>query len=316
MATLHLHSEDDYEDQLALWGELQTALALLLHHPVGVQEPVKRLAQLLRWTHDLLALDTDLGLYLLFQLSARSPEGYSSTHALMCAVLCSLIGQDLALAADEQRALVGAALTMNIAMTQVQDELAVQRSAPSAGQKLIIHNHPERGAEILRRLGLADALWLQAVAQHHQDVAAPEADLLALPALARLTLILQGVDRYAALISPRQTREGRSAAESLGQVRASDPPSSVGASLLRLVGRYPPGTFVALSGGDTAVVTRRAQPQPQLMAILDARGRAIKPPQAVSAQDPRGAIARAVRVSPVQERINHHTILQQAAAQP
>lgn len=313
MATLPIHSEDDYEDQLALWGELQAALSLLLHHPVGVPEALARLTQLQRWTHDLLALDTDLGLYLLFQLSARSPEGYSSTHALMCGVLCSLIAQDLALAADAQHALVGAALSMNIAMTQVQDELAVQRSAPSASQKLIIHDHPARGAEILSRLGVGDALWLHTVAHHHDEVPS-DADPLALPTQTQLILILQGVDRFAALISPRQTREGRSAADSLGQVLCAEQPRSVGASLLRLVGRYPPGTFVALDSGDTAVVTRRTQPQPQCMAILDARGAAIKPPQPVTEQTAGGAIARAVRVSPVQERINHHIILQLAAA--
>jgi hypothetical protein len=48
-----------------------------------------------RWMQELLERDTDVGLYLLFQLATNSPVGYSASHALVCAVLCHLIAVEL-----------------------------------------------------------------------------------------------------------------------------------------------------------------------------------------------------------------------------
>ena len=97
----------------------------------------------------------------------------------------------------------------------------------------------------------------------------------------RLVRILGTVDRYAALISPRKSREGRSAAESLRaltqQQRYSD---EVGFALVRAVGLCPPGTYVRLDNGDIAVVLRRGEPpQPPLVAsVIGADGASLYPP--------------------------------------
>ena len=77
----------------------------------------------------------------------------------------------------------------------------------------------------------------------------------------RLVRILGTVDRYAALISPRKTRSGRSAAESL-QILQQDQQyaDEVKQALTEVVGTYPPGTYVQLDNGEIAVVLRAPTP--------------------------------------------------------
>src|SRR5665811_466599 len=87
----------------------------------------------------LLAQDTDVGLYLLFQLATNSPVGYSASHALVSAVLCHLIAVELKLPQGERDSLVHAALTMNMAMTTLQDELAGQLERPDPAQHCLLY---------------------------------------------------------------------------------------------------------------------------------------------------------------------------------
>jgi hypothetical protein len=127
---VNVQNESEYEDLLSLWSDLEAGLAVILGSPDSVQEFELRVWQYDRWMQDLLQRDTDVGLYLLFQLATNSPVGYSGSHALVCAVLCHLIAVELNLARDERDSLVHAALTMNIGMTALQDELATQMERP------------------------------------------------------------------------------------------------------------------------------------------------------------------------------------------
>src|SRR5205085_4037771 len=68
----------------------------------------------------------------------------------------------------ERRSLVSAAMSMNLAMIELQGRLAVQAAPPTPDQREQIHQHPRRSAEQLRAAGVADALWLAAVEQHHE----------------------------------------------------------------------------------------------------------------------------------------------------
>jgi HD-GYP domain-containing protein (c-di-GMP phosphodiesterase class II) len=119
-----IQNESEYEDLLGLWSDLESGLAIILDSPASIQEFEQRVWQYDRWLQALLRRDTDVGLYLLFQLAGNSHVGYSASHALVSAVLCHLIAQELNLPLPERNSLVHAALTMNIAMTALQDQLA------------------------------------------------------------------------------------------------------------------------------------------------------------------------------------------------
>ncbi len=310
---LIVRSEEEYEDLLGQWSDLESGLGVILGHPASAQEFEARLYQYDRWLQDLVQRDTDVALYLLFQLAAQSPVGYSTSHALVCAVLCHLVAPEFELTLHERNSLVRAALTMNIAMTALQDQLATQRGKPTQAQQTAIKAHAATGALMLGNLGITNELWLETIQWHHQEDA-PQTDLPALTPPQRLAVILQVVDRYAAMISPRQSREGRSAMESAQRIihgnAAHDNP--VGQALVRIVGLYPPGTFVQLDDDRVAVVMRRSgEPNlPDVAIVLTAQGQQLRPPTLHHTAQGRPGVKGALPASAMQERINHHVILQ------
>jgi len=312
-------TEDEYEDLLGLWSDLESGLGLLLAHPDSVQEFKQRIYQYDRWMQDLLKHDADVGLYLLFQLAINSPVGYSASHALVCAVLCHLLSDDFNLPGTERNSLVCAALTMNIAMTSLQDELATQRARPSPEQQIAIRAHASKGAMMLNNLGITDELWLEIIQLHHKEDF-PGENLAALIAPHRLAHILHVVDRYAAMISPRQSREGRSATESAQNVihGTAEQESAVGHALVRIVGLCPPGTYVQLDDEEVAVVRRRSQQPnlPDVAIVIDQKGELMRPPSLHRTVDGSPVINSALAAAAVQERINHHIILQLGSHPP
>ncbi len=311
--SLIVSTEDEYEDLLGLWSDLESGLGLVLSHPDSVQEFPQRIDQYDRWMQDLLKYDTDVGLYLLFQLAINSPVGYSASHALVCAVLCHLISVDFVLPKNERDSLVCAALTMNIAMTALQDALATQHGRPNSEQQIAIRAHAAKGALMLSNMGVTDELWLETIQLHHKEDV-PGQDLVKLTPPHRLAHILHVIDRYAAMISPRQSREGRSAAESAQSVIHGNPEqeSAVGQSLVRIVGLCPPGTFVQLDDEEVAVVTRRSQSPnlPDVAIVINQHGDLIRPPSLHRTSSGSPVINSALVAATIQERINHHLVLQ------
>lgn len=148
-----VHSENEYEDLLGQWSDLESGLGIILAHSSSVQEFVPRVIQYDRWMQGLMLRDPDVGLYLLFQLASNSPVGYSASHALVCATLCHLIAGELGIAKRERDSLVRAALTMNIALTALQDELASQLDKPTSAQQAAIRAHTINGSMMLTNLG-------------------------------------------------------------------------------------------------------------------------------------------------------------------
>lgn len=263
--------QDEYEDLLGQWADLEAALAVLLAQPLQVQDFCAKLRQIDAWLQDLVAHDVDAGLYLMFQLASTSTVGYSAAHALVCAVLCHIFAHELPLSSSERDSLVAAALTMNIAMTALQNQLALQRERPSGAQQQAIAAHPQAGQALLAQLGVADALWLRVVGAHHGAPAPGKQPLAQLAPAARLARILATIDRYAAMISPRKSRPARKASDSARAIKehSAGAADEVGETLIRSIGLCPPGTFVQLDDGATAIVLRRSeQPNLPLVASL------------------------------------------------
>ena len=216
----HAHSEGEYEDLLSLWSDLESALSVLLSRPLLVQDFPGKVRQFDAWLQDLVAHDIDAALYLMFQHASTSTVGYSASHALVCGTLCHIMALELKLPQRERDSLVRAALTMNIGMTALQDELAVQRERPTAEQQEAIKSHPEDSMLLLERLFINDQLWLDVVGQHHASIA-ERIPLAQQEPIDRLTRVLGTIDRYAAMISPRKSRAGRSATRSGGSSKSN-----------------------------------------------------------------------------------------------
>lgn len=304
--------DEEYEDLLGLWADLESSLSVLLAHPIQVHNFPAKVRQCDRWLQDLVAHDIDAALYLMFQLASTSTVGYSTSHALVCATLCHIMAAELALPQRERNALVRAALTMNIGMTALQDKLANQHERPNAAEQEAIQKHPEEGQHLLERLYVTDHLWLDVVGQHHTNLP-QRMPLAAMEEVDRLTRILNAIDRYAAMISPRHNRPGRSATDSVRALVGPgiDQRDEVGYLLVRSIGLCPPGTFVRLSNGDIAIVLRRSDKAnlPLVACLVDQHGKQYDPARLHQTADSKPIIQSALPRAAVSMELNHRTMV-------
>jgi hypothetical protein len=212
--------------------------------------------------------------------------------------------------------MVRAALTMNIGMTALQDQLASQIAKPTPEQQELIRNHPRKGVLLLSQLWITDELWLDIVGGHH-DESTSNGPLRLIAPGKRLSRVLRVVDRYAAMISPRKSRFGRSAADSVRSITAAMETQNdeVGSALMRVVGLCPPGTFVRLDNGEVGVVMRRSDQanQPQVAIVMNEAGDPISPPRMHWTVDGGPRIEAALAAPAVRMRLNHYRLLHLSA---
>lgn len=295
------------QEWMAHWSDLEHQLSVLLLAPRQSPRLEAALREVLAGLRQPLTSDPDAALYWLFQLAAQSTVGYSASHALVCAGLCHVVAPALGLDETEQERLLLAALTMNIAMTRLQDDLAAQSAQPTPEQRDVIASHAADGAALLRATGVTDVGWLDIVAHHHGDSAGADT----------ATRLLMAVDRYAAIISPRETRSGRCVTDSARSVigRQGLTLDEVGHALLRAVGICPPGTFVRLEDQRIAVVLRRSeQPgNPWVAPVLDPEDHPVIDPALVNTAYEGCGIEAALVTKTVRVRLNHVRLLQLAA---
>lgn len=247
-------SADD--ERPADWSDLQLRATRLLAAPLA-GDFGGRFKQL----HDTLVRSCiqapDATLFALIYLSAQETAMYSATHAMLVACTSMIVAHEVLRWPDVRMLQVGrAALTMNIAMTRLQDQLAQQTEPLSAAQIAAIAEHPERSAALLRQLGVADPVWLEAVRCHHRHFEGP---LEQAPEAQQLARLIQRADQFAARIAPRATRAPMDVAAAMRASYFDDTrqPDALGAAIIKALGIYPPGTFVRLASGETAVVLRR-----------------------------------------------------------
>lgn len=265
------------------WDDVESKLGGLLGSAQTTGEFQNRLYILDQVIAKLLRQDTYGSQFLLFNRAVTHFSGYSVLHASLCAALVNSLAGPFLLSDDERRSLVCAALTMNVAMTQLQDNLALQKSAPSPGQRSTIDAHPVMGRQLLQESGVTDELWLHVVEHHHTTQTGVD-KLTNWPVAQRMTRILQMVDRYTAAMSPRKSRAGKTAHDSVRSVVLSAGDAKhdeVGTELVRLLGVSPPGTFVTLANRETAVVVRRGvKPgEPWVASVLNREGQPIAEPR-------------------------------------
>jgi HD-GYP domain-containing protein (c-di-GMP phosphodiesterase class II) len=253
------------------WLDLQEVLRGILYQGGLAISPLERLDGLARKAVNLLEKDADDSLFCLFQALVDDSLGYCATHALLCGVVCTLTGTKLGLDALQRRSLLDAALTMNLGMARDQDSLARQTTPPTDWQRELIQTHPVRSVEFLQGLGMDDTDLLDLVRWHHSPLA-PEG--LSRNQLARR--VLSTADAFVAKMAARKTRaplSGLGAAKSI-YVGAEGDAAAVGSAMATAVGFYPPGSYVRLVNGETAVVAQRSARAnaPWVISIQDANG--------------------------------------------
>jgi HD-GYP domain-containing protein (c-di-GMP phosphodiesterase class II) len=253
------------------WLDLQEVLRGILYQGGLAINPLQRLAGIEKKALELLKADVDDSLFILFQALADTSQGYCATHALLCGVVCEMTAQKLSLVPPQRAALMSAALVMNIGMARDQDSLARQQSDPTAWQRTLIREHPQKSMATLQGFGMDDVQVLDIVRWHHEPESAG-----GLPDTAMARRILAMADSFIAKMAGRKTRSSLSPVKAVKSMvmGAQGVGLGVGSAMAQAAGFYPPGTYVKLANGETALSVQRGERAntPWVISILDKDG--------------------------------------------
>jgi HD-GYP domain-containing protein (c-di-GMP phosphodiesterase class II) len=203
---------------------------------------------------------------------------YTIVHPLHVAILCELIARKKELPVDERQIIIGAALTANVAMMELQEQLQKQDGPLTDAQKEEIRLHPLYSVDMMLTVGVNDDRWIAAVLHHHEKLdgsgypGAFSGD--AIPLSVR---ILSLADTYSAMLAPRIYRSSMMAKDALREVflkRGSEIDGELAQIFIKELGVFPPGAFVTLKNGETAIVIRRGENtmKPIVRSVIGPRG--------------------------------------------
>ena len=258
------------------WDQLTEDLHKLLLHPGAHPNFVKQLDDFAVRLLDLLDCQVDIAIYRALRQENQQHFYYGYTHAIHTAVLCVLLSRRMGWLTPRLMSLLKAALTMNLTIMELQGHMAVQDVPVKDAQRAEIGAHPAKAVALLTVLGVTDADWLSAVAQHHEHLEGS-----GYPSGTRdvgeLAVALRVADVLMAKISPRALREALSPQEAVRQLYQEDKGGPISTSIIKELGIYPPGDYVKLASGEQGVVVQRTAKvkAPIVAVITDTQGHPI-----------------------------------------
>lgn len=255
-----------------LWAQLQRRAGTLLRNhatnPHFAQDMTALSDQICSAMREDVAAGT-------FEMIQGEPLGYAVTHSMQTAFVASLAAERLGWSEAERATLVRAALTMNIAMLDLQNTLSKQATPLSAQQRAAIDAHSHQGRQVLERANVPCNDWLLTVEQHHvtENGGGLPQDR---SSLSQLACMVHYADVYLAKISPRANRAAipiNVAAREL-YVKAGGADNPYVGAIIKQMGIFPPGAFVKLANGDTGIVVRPGETAntPEVHSLISADG--------------------------------------------
>jgi HD-GYP domain-containing protein (c-di-GMP phosphodiesterase class II) len=221
-------------------------------------------------------LNPDIAIYRSVRQDNAQNYYYGYSHAVNTAMLCILVARHMAWPAPSVMSLVKAALTMNVAVFELQGQMAAQDYPMRDKQRAALRLHPTQAVEMLQKSGVTDVDWLNAVAQHHE-----RADGTGYPSgrtdITELAAALRVADVFMAKISPRTLRAPVSPKEAVTQLYKDDHGGPLSTALIKEFGIYPPGDFVKLASGELGIVVQRTANAraPIVASITDTSGHPV-----------------------------------------
>lgn len=236
----------------------------------------------------------------------RRDGPYSVRHAVNVAIACQLAGTAVELEPAQLNATVAAALTMNIGMFELQQDLQALEGPLDEAQHAAVRNHCEHGVALLRGHGVDHPLWLEMVRDHHErpDGSGYPAGCRG-EAISRPTRLLSLADVYCARVSGRDYRPPLQSTVALRWLFLNEGTvvdERMAAQFIRTLGVYPPGTGVRLRNGSIAVVTHRGVEgrSPKVSSITTQDGLRIGAPIRRRSDEPAHAISEVVNLDDLQ----------------
>lgn len=208
-----------------------------------------------------LALDCNSDIALACILFKQTAVGYTNRHLMDAAILSMAVARSMKKSPEEVASIAAAALTMNLGMLRLQEDLHNRAETPTDEEKAHIRQHTEVSVELLKEAGVTDPLWLSCVLHHHENMdgsgypAGKAGDDI--PEGARIIAL---ADRYTAMIAPRKFRKAMHPSQALRTMlidggKTCD--ATIAAYFVKELGIYPPGCTVRLANNELAIVMRK-----------------------------------------------------------
>ena len=202
--------------------------------------------------------DPHAALASLFVLEGNS---YPIKHSIDVAVLVEIIAKKKGFSIEERRAILAAALTMNIAMIELQEVLYRQEQALTEEQQRAVQNHSKQGVALLKQANVKNSLWLMCVLTHHEKVSGRGyPNKLVADQYPEGSQLIALADQYCARMSPRAYRDPllhKNALRDIFLDKGETVTDDIAGLFIKELGFYPPGMIVQLANSEIAVVTKR-----------------------------------------------------------
>nr|WP_279236600.1 HD domain-containing phosphohydrolase [Dyella sp. RRB7] len=265
---------------LALIVAARRRLQSLLDDAKGVDfvQETKRIGQML---HRACHANADLSLA---SIVLQRDGPYAIRHMVNTAIACELTGAVLGLSTAERASIMAAALTMNIGMLDLQQQLLSVKGPLNDEQNIAVQSHCQRGVALLQDRSVGDTVWLQAVQDHHERPdgsgypAGKRGEEIGLPAH-----LLALADVYCARVAGRHYRPPLQPNLALRWLFLNDGAkvdAKIATLFIKTLSIYPPGTGVRLRNGSIGVVTHRGKNSlaPQVSSITTHDGLRVATP--------------------------------------
>lgn len=249
-----------FEQATGLIMNLKHIFATFLKNPEQIDFEAK-IKSIATGIQDLIQKDVD-GLLAAPYLDSATP--LIVTHQFMGAVLAELILLKKEVPAEMRISYLCAALTRDIGQLSIQSEIEKIQGPLSLELKKAVHQHPERGCEILKQIGITDPLWLQSVFQYHERLdGSGYPNKLKAGEISLGGNLLAVVDIYSAMVKFRPYRKNKSHSPQsilrelyLNKGGLFD--SELVQILIKELGFFVPGSLVRLKNNEIAAVKNRA----------------------------------------------------------
>jgi HD-GYP domain-containing protein (c-di-GMP phosphodiesterase class II) len=219
----------------------------------------ERILEIVKMINFAVSLDEDLVLACI-QLNQSSGH-YPVRHCVDTAILATMVARIMKKSEQEIQDIAAAALTMNISILTLQEQLQDRKGALFADEQARIHQHPIASIKILHDAGIEDSDWLNYVLMHHEKEDGTGYPLGSLKSeIPQNVKILYLADIFCARISARGYRNSMLPDIALRDIfveNSAHVDTVLSPYFIKVLGLYPPGTFVCLKNKEVAVVSYR-----------------------------------------------------------
>ena len=243
-------------------------LDVLLKHIQKFPDAHEKIIEIVKIIQFAVHLNEDLALASI-QLNHASGN-YAVRHCVDTAILAIMVAKAMDKTDQEIQDITAAALTMNISMIELQQKLHDSKEVMSKADKTAIHNHPIASIDILYDAGIENTEWLMYVLLHHEredGSGYPIGNLKSeIPQNAKILTLADG---FCARISARGYRKSNLPSIALKDIfieNRAHADATLASYFIKVLGLYPPGTFVQLKNNEVAVISQRATKNTPCMA--------------------------------------------------